>query len=129
MTWSPVRCTYNKLYESIRLHRFDDNTIRLPGFGSNVRGKSVHHLYLITCCILNCISVLSLYRVWTTSEYPVFGWTKLDPRLMTRRENRLRTVYHIEVNEDDRANLLEANRAIRQVTGRVSNAAPVSEII
>ena len=69
------------------------------------------------------------YRVWTTSEYPVFGWTKLDPRLMTRRENRLRTVYHIEVNEDDRANLLEANRAIRQVTGRVSNAAPVSEII
>ena len=69
------------------------------------------------------------YRVWTTAEYPVFGWTKLDPRLMTRRENRLRTVYHIEVGEADRANLLEANRAIRLVTGRVNNAAPVSEII
>ena len=69
------------------------------------------------------------YRVWTTAEYPVFGWTKLDPRLMTRRENRLRTVYHIEGGEADRANLLEANRAIRLVTGRVNNAAPVSEII
>ena len=68
-------------------------------------------------------------RVWTTAEYLVFGWTKLDPRLMTRRENRLRTVYHIEVGEADRANLLEANRAIRLVTGRVNNAAPVSEII
>ena len=69
------------------------------------------------------------YRVWTTAEYPVFGWAPWDPRLLGRGEKRLRKVYHIEVNEDDRANLLEANRAIRLVTGRVSNAAPVSEII
>ena len=69
------------------------------------------------------------YRVWTTAEYPVLGWTRLDPRLMIRREKRLRKVYHIEVDEDDRPNLLSANMAIRRVTGRLSNAAPVNEII
>lgn len=69
------------------------------------------------------------YRVWTTSEYPVLGWTRLDPRLMGRRESRLRTVYHIDVEEDDRPNLLEANRIVRRVTGRLANAEPVSEII
>ncbi|MBR6353771.1 MAG: hypothetical protein IKS25_06550 [Oscillospiraceae bacterium] len=68
-------------------------------------------------------------RVWTTSEYPVLGWTRLDPRLMIRREQRLRTVYHIEVDEDDRPNLLSANIAIRRATGKLSNAEPVSEII
>ena len=26
-------------------------------------------------------------RVWTTSEYPVLGWTRLDPRLMIRKES------------------------------------------
>ena len=69
------------------------------------------------------------FRVWTTSEYPVFGWTRLDPRLMIRGEKRLRTVYHVEVDENDRPNLITANRAIRQATGRLDNAAPVSEII
>ena len=69
------------------------------------------------------------YRVWTTAEYPVFGWTRLDPRLMIRREGRLRRVYHIEVDETDRPNLLSANMVIRRVTGRIFNAAPVSEII
>ena len=68
-------------------------------------------------------------RVWTTSEYPVLGWTRLDPRLMIRRESRLRTVYHIEVVEADRPNLLLANRTIRRVTGKIQNAIPVSEII
>ncbi len=68
-------------------------------------------------------------RVWTTSEYPVFGWTRLDPRLMSRKESQLRTVYHIEVSEGDRQNLLLANMAVRRVTGRVQNAVPVSEII
>ena len=68
-------------------------------------------------------------RVWTTSEYPVLSWTRLDPRLMIRREQRLRTVYHIEVDEDDRPNLLSANIAIRRATGKLSNAEPVSEII
>lgn len=68
-------------------------------------------------------------RVWTTAEYPVFGWTRLDPRLIGRGERRLRRVYHIEVDEDDRPNLLAANIAIRQITGRIFNAAPVSEII
>ncbi len=68
-------------------------------------------------------------RVWTTSEYPVLGWTRLDPRLMIRREQRLRTVYHIEVDEDDRPNLISANIAIRRATGKLSNAEPVSEII
>ena len=68
-------------------------------------------------------------RVWTTSEYPVLGWTRLDPRLMIRREQRLRTVYHIEVDEDDRPNLISANIAIRGATGKLSNAEPVSEII
>ena len=69
------------------------------------------------------------FRVWTTSEYPVLGWTRLDPRLMTRREERLRRVFHIEVDEDDRLNLIAANQAIRQITGRLNNAVPVSEII
>ncbi len=69
------------------------------------------------------------FRVWTTSEYPVLGWTRLDPRLMIRREERLRTVYHIEVDENDRANLIAANRVIRQITGRMENAVPVSEVI
>ena len=68
-------------------------------------------------------------RIWTTSEYPVFGWTRLDPRLMSRREQRLRTVYHIEVSESDRQNLLTANSTVRRVTGRIRNAVPVSEII
>ncbi len=68
-------------------------------------------------------------RVWTTSEYPVLGWTRLDPRLMIRREQRLRTVYHIEVDEDDRPNLLSAQIAIRRATGKLSNAEPVSAII
>ena len=69
------------------------------------------------------------YRVWTTAEYPVFGWTRLDPRLIGRGERRLRTVYHIEVDEKDRPNLIAANLAVRRVTGRLSNAEPVSEII
>ena len=69
------------------------------------------------------------YRVWTTSEYPVLGWTLLDPRLMGRGESRLRKVYHIEVEEGDRQNLIAVNLSIRRTTGRVFNAAPVSEII
>lgn len=69
------------------------------------------------------------YRVWTTAEYPVFGWSPWDPRLVGRRERRLRKVYHIDVAERDRQNLLAANRTIRLITGRVMNAAPVSEII
>ena len=69
------------------------------------------------------------YRVWTTAEYPVFGWTRLDPRLIGRGERRLRQVFHIEVEEDDRQNLIAANLAIRRVTGRLSNAEPASEII
>lgn len=68
-------------------------------------------------------------RVWTTSEYPVLGWTRLDPRLMIRKESRLRTVYHIEVSESDRQNLLLANMVVRRATGRIQNAVPVSEII
>ncbi len=68
-------------------------------------------------------------RVWTTSEYPVLGWTRLDPRLMIRRERRLRTIYHIEVDMNDRPNLISANMTIRRVTGRLFNAEPVSEII
>ena len=69
------------------------------------------------------------YRVWTTSEYPVFGWTRWDPRLMGRREQRLRKVWHIDVAERDRQNLIAANMAVRRITGRIMNAAPVSEII
>ena len=69
------------------------------------------------------------FRVWTTAEYPVLGWTRLDPRLMIRGEQRLRKVYHIEVDVDDRPNLLSANMTIRRVTGKLSNAVPVSEII
>lgn len=69
------------------------------------------------------------YRVWTTAEYPVFGWTRWDPRLMGRKESRLRKVWHIEVAEKDRQNLLLANMAVRRVTGRMQNARPVSEII
>ena len=75
--------------------------------------------------IAECVN----YRVWTTSEYPVFGWTRWDPRLMGRREKRLRRVFHIEVSEADRHNLVAANMAIRQITGRIQNAVPVSEII
>ena len=69
------------------------------------------------------------YRVWTTAEYPVFGWTRWDPRLMGRHERRLRKVYHIDVSERDRQNLIDANRTIRLITGRVMNAEPVNEII
>ena len=69
------------------------------------------------------------FRVWTTSEYPVLGWTRLDPRLMIRGEERLRTVYHVEVDENYRPNLITANLAIRQATGRLDNAEPVNEII
>ena len=69
------------------------------------------------------------YRVWTTSEYPVFGWSPWDPRLMGRGEKRLRRVYHIEVSERDRQNLIAANLVIRSITGKVFNAAPLSEII
>jgi len=69
------------------------------------------------------------YRVWTSDEYPVFGWTRWDPRLISRREQRLRRVFHIEVAERDRPNLLAANMAVRSVTGRIYNAAPMSEII
>ena len=69
------------------------------------------------------------YRVWTTTEYPVFGWTRLDPRLMARGERHLRKVYHIDVEEGDRQNLIEANRTIRAVTGRIFNAERRSEII
>ena len=69
------------------------------------------------------------YRVWTTAEYPVFGWTRLDPRLIGRGERRLRQVFHIEVDENDRQNLIVANLAIRRVTGKLFNAEPLSEII
>ena len=69
------------------------------------------------------------YRVWTTAEYPVFGWTRWDPRLMGRREKRLRTVFHIDVAESDRQNLLAVNMTVRRVTGRLVNAEPVNEII
>ncbi len=69
------------------------------------------------------------FRVWTTSEYPVFGWSRWDPRLLGRKEKKLRDVYHIDVDAADRANLIAANRAVRSVTGRLSNAEPRSEII
>ena len=69
------------------------------------------------------------YRIWTTNEYPVFGWTRLDPRLLARGERHLRKVYHIDVEEGDRQNLIEANIAIRNVTGRIFNAERRSEII
>lgn len=69
------------------------------------------------------------YRVWTTAEYPVMGWTALDPRLMGRGEKRLRRVYHIDVDETDRRNLITANMAVRAVTGRMFNAERVNEII
>lgn len=69
------------------------------------------------------------FRVWTTAEYPVFGWSRWDPRLIGRRENRLRKVYHIEVTQADRQNLLAANMVIRSVTGKMFNAERVSEII
>ena len=70
-----------------------------------------------------------VYRVWTTSEYPVFGWTRFDPRLIGRGERRLRRIRHIDVEESDRQNLLQANLTIRRITGRIMNAEPVSEII
>jgi len=69
------------------------------------------------------------YRVWTTAEYPVFGWSRWDPRLIGRREKRLRKVYHIEVSERDRQNLVAANMVIRGITGKMFNAERVSEII
>ena len=69
------------------------------------------------------------YRVWTTAEYPVFGWTRWDPRLIGRRESRLRKVYHIEVSEQDRQNLIAANMVIRSITGKLFNAERVNEII
>ena len=69
------------------------------------------------------------YRVWTTAEYPVFGWTRWDPRLIGRRESRLRKVYHIEVSEQDRQNLIAANMVIRSITGKMFNAERVNEII
>ena len=69
------------------------------------------------------------YRVWTTAEYPVFGWSRWDPRLIGRREQRLRKVYHIEVDSRDRQNLLAVNITIRSITGRLTNAEPVNEII
>ncbi len=69
------------------------------------------------------------YRVWTTAEYPVFGWTRWDPRLIGRRERALRRVYHIDVSQEDRRNLLAANMAVRQITGRIMNAEPLNEII
>ena len=69
------------------------------------------------------------YRVWTTAEYPVFGWSRWDPRLIGRRESRLRKVYHIEVSQQDRQNLVAANMVIRSVTGKMFNAEPVNEII
>ena len=68
-------------------------------------------------------------RVWTTAEYPVFGWTRWDPRLIGRRESRLRKVYHIEVSEQDRQNLIAANMVIRTITGKMFNAERVNEII
>ena len=69
------------------------------------------------------------YRVWTTAEYPVFGWSRWDPRLIGRRESRLRKVYHIEVSEQDRQNLITANMIIRSITGKMFNAERVNEII
>ena len=69
------------------------------------------------------------YRVWTTAEYPVFGWSRWDPRLIGRRESRLRKVYHIEVSEHDRQNLIAANMVIRSITGKMFNAERVNEII
>ena len=69
------------------------------------------------------------YQVWTTAEYPVFGWSRWDPRLIGRRESRLRKVYHIEVSEQDRQNLIAANMVIRSITGKMFNAERVNEII
>ena len=69
------------------------------------------------------------YRVWTTAEYPVFGWSRWDPRLIGRRESRLRKVYHIEVSQQDRQNLIAANMVIRGITGKMFNAERVNEII
>ena len=69
------------------------------------------------------------YRVWTTAEYPVFGWSRWDPRLIGRRESRLRKVYHIEVSEQDRQNRIAANMVIRSITGKMFNAERVNEII
>lgn len=69
------------------------------------------------------------FRVWITAEYPVFGASPWDPRLLGRKEKKLRKVYHIDVKAADRANLVAANRVVRSVTGRLSNADPRSEII
>ncbi len=69
------------------------------------------------------------FRVWTTEEYPVFGFNRLDPRLIARGERRLRKVFHVDVRERDRLNLITANITIRRVTGRISNAASFGSII
>ena len=69
------------------------------------------------------------FRSWTTAEYPVFGFSPWDPRLLGRKEKKLRKVYHIDVKAGDRSNLIAANRVVRAVTGRLSNAEPRNEII
>ena len=40
-----------------------------------------------------------------------------------------RKVYHIEVSEQDRQNLIAANMVIRSITGKMFNAERVNEII
>ena len=69
------------------------------------------------------------YRVWTTAEYPVFGHSPWDPRLWGRGEKKLRKVWHIDVEERDRSNLIAVNNAVRAVTGKTFNARPLNEII
>ena len=61
--------------------------------------------------------------VWLRRLRPAFF------RHRRRRESRLRKVYHIEVSQQDRQNLVAANMVIRSVTGKMFNAEPVSEII
>ena len=75
------------------------------------------------------LSALELrYRVWTTAEYPVFGHSPWDPRLWGRGEKKLRKVWHIDVEERDRSNLIAVNNAVRAVTGKTFNARPLNEI-
>ena len=69
------------------------------------------------------------FRVWTTEEYPVFGFSPLDPRLQGRGEKSLRKVYHIDVDASDSGNMVGANMAVRSVTGRINNAERRTEII
>ena len=69
------------------------------------------------------------YRVWTTAEYPVFGWSRFDPRLLGRGEKTLRKVYHIDADASDRGNVANANMAVRSVTGKFTNAERRTEII